>query len=195
MRAARRALPLAALAACRAPRGDDWPTAPPDAPAPLDGPHAPPSFALRSPAFTEEGSLPADYTCDGRGASPPLRWEAPPRFTRSFVLLVEDPDAARGTFVHWLRWGIPEDARELPAGAPPARAHDGRNGFGALGWGAPCPPPGRAHRYRFRLFALDLPPDRVTLPPTAGRLELALAMHGHVLAEAVLTGRYARAPR
>ena len=108
------------------------------------------TIGLSSPAFPSGGKIPARYTCDGQGASPPLRWTAPPSGTRSFRLTVVDPDA-RG-FVHWSASGIAASVRGLRAGqhAP----HEGVNGFGNRGWGGPCPPPGPAHEYVFTLKAL-----------------------------------------
>ena len=108
------------------------------------------AFVLSSPAFAPGEPLPARYTCDGRDASPPLRWTAPPRGTVSLALTVTDPDAVGGPFVHWRLAGISPSARSLPEGS---RA-GGRNSFGKTGYGGPCPPRGQAHRYVFELRAL-----------------------------------------
>ncbi len=128
-------------------------------------------LTLTSPAFANGGTIPVRYTCNGRGSSPPLRWTAPPRGTRSFRLTVVDPDAPGGGFVHWRASAIPASARGLRAGqhAPV----EGANSAGGRGWTGPCPPAGPAHRYVFTLQALDA--------------------HGKVLATARLVGRYAAA--
>jgi Raf kinase inhibitor-like YbhB/YbcL family protein len=134
------------------------------------------SLVLSSSAFHAGGTIPRRYTCEGRNVSPPLRWTAPPRGTRSFALTVTDPDAPGGTFVHWVAWGIAPSARSLGVGARPP--HEGRNSAGTVGYTGPCPPPGPAHRYVFRLYALD-----ARVGPPFGR---------HALASSVLVGRYAR---
>ena len=133
-------------------------------------------FALSSPAFHSGGTIPRLYTCDGRNVSPPLRWTAPPRATRSFGLTVTDPDAPGGTFVHWVAWGIPGSARKLAPGARPM--YESKNSAGRPGYTGPCPPAGPAHRYVFRLYALD-----ARVSPPFGK---------HVLAAATLVGRYSR---
>ena len=182
---------LLALAGCRAP-GEGEPTPPPPL-VPRVGPAPPASFAIRSPAFGEGDHLPRAFTCDDRNASPPLTWEATPPGTRSLALIAEDPDAPGATFVHWVVWGIPPSTRALAEGEKLAGgAREGRNGFGAVGWGGPCPPPGPAHRYHFRLYALDVVPDLTAGSPV---LHLHAVMFKHILAESVLTARYGRAPR
>ena len=110
-------------------------------------------FMLSSSAFPNGGTLPARYTCDGKGVSPPLRWTAPPPGTRSLKLLVVDPDAPSGLFVHWRATRISPSSRDLREGQH--AVHEGFNGFGKRGSGAPCPPPGPAHRYFFILSALN----------------------------------------
>jgi Raf kinase inhibitor-like YbhB/YbcL family protein len=154
-------------------------------------------FALRSPAFAANGTLPVRFTCDGAGSSPPLSWQRPPAGTRSFALVVDDPDAPGGTFTHWLVYGLPATARALPSRLParpllqaPVRLRQGRNSFGRIGYGAPCPPPGPAHHYVFRLLALDRAP---ALAAGASRTALSGAVAHHTLAVARLVGRYARA--
>ncbi|HJS47736.1 MAG TPA: YbhB/YbcL family Raf kinase inhibitor-like protein [Gemmatimonadales bacterium] len=156
-------------------------------------------FLLRSSAFDPDAPIPARHTCDGADLSPPLAWSGSPAGTRSFALIVDDPDAPdpaapTRTWVHWLLYNIPADAAGLPEGAgngEPARPGlHARTDAGSHGYHGPCPPIGR-HRYYFRLAALDtdLPP----LAPGAGRAELERAMAGHRLATAVLMGSYARA--
>ena len=113
-------------------------------------------FTLSSPAFRSGGTIPRLYTCDGANISPALRWKAPPAGARSFALIMDDPDAPDGgPFTHWLAWGLSAKSRTLAARArPPA---EGRNDHGRRGWFGPCPPPGKPHRYVFRLYALNSP--------------------------------------
>lgn len=152
------------------------------------------AFSLRSIAFENGAPIPRAHTCDGRDASPPLRWDGPPAETRSYALLCDDPDAPAGTWSHWLIYCLPETLRQLPEGVPPQGSLpdgslQGTNDFGRLGYGGPCPPRGRPHRYFFRLYALD---ERLSLAPGLGRRELLAALRGHVLAQAELHGLYGR---
>ncbi|HVB33998.1 MAG TPA: YbhB/YbcL family Raf kinase inhibitor-like protein [Patescibacteria group bacterium] len=152
------------------------------------------SFALHSPQWQPAGNIPRQFTCDGQDVSPPLRWGAAPAGTQSLSLLVEDPDAPGGTFIHWVLYDLPPAARELPENLPPegelpSGARQGRNSFGRVGYGGPCPPPGPAHRYYFRLYALD---RKTGLGAGAGRADLDRAMRGHILAQAELMGHYKR---
>jgi Raf kinase inhibitor-like YbhB/YbcL family protein len=153
------------------------------------------AFTLRSPGFESQGSIPAEHTCEGDGTSPALTWSGAPADTKSFALIVDDPDAPdpaapRTTWVHWVLYNIPAATTALPAGASaasiPAGAAEGINDFKRTGYGGPCPPIGR-HRYFHKLYALD-----ATLAdlkkPTKAQLEKAMA--GHVLAEAQLVGTY-----
>lgn len=165
----------------------------PTAPTPTVGPGLP-DLALRSPAFAEGETIPTAYTCTGADRSPPLRWSAPPPGTRSLALIVDDPDAPGGRFIHWVLYRIPPSRTELPEGIPPDPTVadvgvQGRNDFGRLGYGGPCPPPGPPHRYRFTLYALDIEPD---LPPGASAADLERQLSGHVLAVGRLMGRYGR---
>jgi hypothetical protein len=155
------------------------------------------SFALRSPAFADGEEIPVRHTCEGEDVSPPLSWSAPPDGTRSLALVVDDPDAPdprapRMTWVHWVVVDLPPAAGSLPEGvAPedlPGEARAGRNDWKRTGYGGPCPPVGR-HRYFHKLYALDAVLPRVAAPTKA---ELEQAMAGHVLAEAVLVGTYAK---
>jgi Raf kinase inhibitor-like YbhB/YbcL family protein len=148
---------------------------------------------LESTAFADGGGIPRRYTCDAGDVSPPLAWSEPPDGVESYALVVEDPDAPGGTWVHWVVFNLPPSATSLPENASelaclPDTATQGTNGWGRLGYGGPCPPSG-THRYQFRLFALD---DTVDLGPDASSADLALAREGHVLAEATLVGLYAR---
>lgn len=151
-------------------------------------------FALESPDFNPGGDIPSQLTCDGEDASPVLRWDGAPAGTKSLSLVTEDPDAPSGTFIHWVLYDLPETAHEMPSHVPTEKqlsngARQGRNSFGRIGYGGPCPPRGPAHRYFFRLFALD---SRLDLAPGASRDQLDRAMKGHVLAQAELMGRYKR---
>jgi Raf kinase inhibitor-like YbhB/YbcL family protein len=110
-------------------------------------------LALSSPAFSTGGTIPTRYTCDGKGVSPPLRWTAPPAGTRSMTLLVADPDAPSGLFVHWHVTGIPPKAGSIAEGR--RFPHEGLNDAGGRGWTAPCPPRGTSHTYLFVLTALN----------------------------------------
>ena len=154
-------------------------------PAPLD---------LSSPSFS--GTIPDRFaSCDGQtGNSPALAWSAPPASTRSFALLVTDPDAPMGPFTHWTLWNVPPQTRSLPGSVPaepqlPSGARQGRNDFGHIGYGGPCPPGHAAHRYVFELYAVD---TKLTLSPGASKKNLLDALRGHVLAAGRLIGRYAR---
>ncbi len=142
---------------------------------------------LTSPAFESGEPIPARHTCDGDDLSPPLEWTRPPAGTVSLALCVDDPDAGRHPFTHWLAWGLEPEAGVLAEGRPaPA---EGRNDFGAPGYRGPCPPPGTPHRYVFRLFALDAEPG---LGSSDRRLSFDRAIDGHVLETAELTGLFGR---
>ncbi len=149
---------------------------------------------LKTSAFANGGDIPSMFTCDGADDSPALQWTEPPAPTQSFALIADDPDAPRGTWVHWVLYDLPATARELPGGVPPeatlpSGARQGRNDFKKIGYGGPCPPPGPAHRYFFRLFALD---RALGLQPGARRADVDRAMEGHILARAEVMGRYRR---
>jgi Raf kinase inhibitor-like YbhB/YbcL family protein len=142
------------------------------------------TFRLTSPAFAAGGMIPARHTCDGAGAVVPLRWSGTPAGTRSLALIVDDPDAPIGTFLHRIAWGITGTATSLTARAPV----EGANGTGRVGWLGPCPPSG-THRYVFRLYALES-----TLPLRSGADLAAFeaALRGRTLGVAKLVGRYRR---
>jgi len=165
------------------------------------------TILLRSPAFADGGMIPKAFTCDGTDRSPPLEWSGVPEAARSVTLLCDDPDAPMGTYSHWvvfnlsprikaLKEGVPPeetlpaavtDGTE-PAGATIPKARQGRNDFGKIGYGGPCPPSG-THRYFFRLYALD---NELVLGSTATRADLLKAIKGHILAEGRLVGKYQR---
>jgi Raf kinase inhibitor-like YbhB/YbcL family protein len=154
-------------------------------------------LVLTTPAFRDGEPIPVEHTCDGDDLSPQLAWTGVPVDTRGLGLICDDPDAPRGTWVHWLIWNLPADAIELGPGVPPnpelpSGARQGLNDSGEIGYGGPCPPPGKPHRYYFRLFALD---STLNLPPGARRAELEQAMAGHVLAEGTVMGTYERRQR
>ena len=144
------------------------------------------ALALTSPAFHSGGAIPKRFTCDGAGVSPPLRWTAPPRQARSLALLVEDVSTPP-VFKHWLAWGISPRSHGLLAGARPPR--QGRNDFGRVGYGGPCPPSGENHRYVFRLYALRKP---LGLRSGASPQQFRRALRGDVLRVAQLAGTYRR---
>jgi len=151
-------------------------------------------LSLSSSAFEEGEKIPVRYTCDGEDVSPPLTWSEPPSGTNSFVLIVDDPDAPRGVFTHWVLFNLPPDSRELPEDIPVqaqllSGALQGRNDFGRTGYGGPCPPAGSLHRYRFVLYALDQPLD---LPAGASKNQVLEYMEGHILAQGQLMGTYQR---
>ncbi len=146
-----------------------------------------PPLALTSTAFAEGRAIPRRYTCDGPDVSPPLTWTEPPPGTVAFALIVTDPDG-RG-WVHWLAYDIPAGTASLAEGASGGGGFaEGRNDFGRIGWGGPCPPSG-THRYVFELYALD---RAVGLGRGARLADLRQAMEGHVLGTAKLTGLYRR---
>ena len=149
---------------------------------------------LTSAAFRDGEGIPVGHTCDGDDQSPPLAWTGAPVETRTFALICEDPDAPRGTWLHWLLWNLRADAVELRPGVPPSPelpsgARQGLNDSGDLGYSGPCPPQGKPHRYYFRLLALD---TALNLPPGVNRSDLESAMAGHVLAEGTVMGTYQR---
>jgi len=149
---------------------------------------------LTSPTIDEGKPIPRQHTGDGTDVSPALQWTDAPEGTRAFALICDDPDAPRGTWVHWVLYNLPADRKELPEKVPttPTLADGGRQGkndFGNTGYGGPAPPRGKPHRYYFRLYALDTVLD---LPAGATRHGLDLAMKGHVLAESQLMGTYTR---
>jgi Raf kinase inhibitor-like YbhB/YbcL family protein len=151
------------------------------------------SIDVASPAFEEGGAIPARYTCDGLDVSPPLSWSSLPDGTQSLALIADDPDAPRGTFVHWVLYNLPPDTHRLPEDVPnrerlPSGAVQGVNSAARVGYMGPCPPSG-THRYFFKVYALDTGLD---LGGGTTKEELVNAMEGHVLAEGQLMGTYRR---
>lgn len=148
---------------------------------------------VTSTAFSEGGMIPKLYTCDGKDVSPPLAWGGVPPETRSIALIADDPDAPRGTWVHWVIYNMPAETTSLPEAIP----HDaeiksggtqGTTSFNHVGYGGPCPP-GGTHRYYFKLYALD---TKLSIAPPVNKEKLLAAMEGHVLASAQLMGKYSR---
>lgn len=150
------------------------------------------SFLLRSQAFVEGGGIPSRHTCDGQNLSPQLDWGGAPAGTKSYVLIVDDPDAPGGTFVHWILLDLAAKTETLPEGQAAARLGvAGLNDFGRSAYGGPCPPRGMgSHRYVFTLNALDIP--SLGLRPGASLAQVKQKMSGHILATATLMGRYER---
>ena len=151
-------------------------------------------LSVSSSVFQEGERIPTKYTCQGQDVSPPLAWSEPPKGTQSFTLIVDDPDAPGGVFTHWVLFNIPYDSHELPEAVPaqaelPDGTLQGKNDFGRIGYGGPCPPPGRPHRYRFTLYALD---QSVDLKAGVSKKQLLGAMQGHTLAQGQFTGTYQR---
>lgn len=152
------------------------------------------NFKLNSHSFSDGTDIPKKYTCDGDDVSPELHWTDQPSAAKSFALIVDDPDAPAGTWVHWVLFDLPGDAHDLPEGAGksaplPSGAQQGTNDFKKTQYGGPCPPPGKLHRYVFKLYALD---SRLSLKPSATKGEVEKAMQGHILGQGELTGRYHR---
>src|SRR6201982_953748 len=138
--------------------------------------NAAPSISISSPAFQAGGDIPAKFTCNGTNVSPELKISGVPNEAKSLVLIVDDPDAPRGLFTHWIAWNIDPKATDIAENSPQAGAIQGTNDFGKPNYGGPCPPSG-THRYFFKLFALD---TKLDLKPTARRAELDAAMKGLV---------------
>jgi len=150
-------------------------------------------FTLKSPAFENFTEIPEKYTCDGADVSPPLKWFNVPEGTKSYVLIVFDPDAPRGIFIHWVMYNIPSEITELRENIPKKNVveegYQGINDFGYVGYGGPCPPEGSTHRYVFLLFALD---EEIDLDGGAGLSNVISAMRGHIIGYAKLVGIYGR---
>lgn len=153
------------------------------------------SLAVQSPAFDAGAPIPPEFTCEGADRSPPLHWDPGPPDTAAYAIVVDDPDAPGGIFVHWTIWNLPPSTTSLPADAsrsaalPPA-VREGRNDFGRPGWGGPCPPPGdKPHRYRFRVYALGSPLEFPAESPPARVLD---ALEGNILAWGELIGTFDR---
>jgi Raf kinase inhibitor-like YbhB/YbcL family protein len=152
------------------------------------------SMHISSSAFSEGGTIPKKFTCEGSDLSPELSWKGAPSNVQSFALIMDDPDAPVGMWVHWVLYNLPANAKDLPEGVEkteqlPNGAVQGRNDFRKIGYGGPCPPAGKPHRYLFKLYALD---RKLDLKAGASKAELEAAMKGHILGQAQLMGRYGR---
>ncbi len=151
------------------------------------------TLQIHSNSFANGGAIPRRYTCDGAGDSPGLEWPSAPAGTKSFALVMNDPDALLD-FTHWLAYNIPPGVRRLAEGASaqgamPQGSAEGTNSFGRFGYGGPCPPAGKLHHYVFRLYALDI---RLDLASGATRDQVESAIHQHVLAAGQIIGIYRR---
>jgi Raf kinase inhibitor-like YbhB/YbcL family protein len=149
---------------------------------------------IASPAFEDGRPIPSKYTCDGENVSPPLEWSDVPTRARSVALICDDPDAPKKDFVHWVVYNVPPDRTALPEHVKPSErlpdgGSQGKNDFGKVGYGGPCPPSG-THHYRFTLYAVD---TELKVPPSSTRQEVMTALKNHVLDTAQLTGVYHRA--
>jgi Raf kinase inhibitor-like YbhB/YbcL family protein len=148
------------------------------------------TFTLTVTAFADGNLIPAKFSCEGANVSPELRWNETPVNTKSFALIVDDPDAPAGTFTHWVLFDIPADRSSLAQGIS-AVGVTGKNDFGRADYGGPCPPRGHGpHRYYFTLYALDT--ASLKLKAGAGRREMETALRSHILAQAQYLGRYER---
>lgn len=162
-------------------------------PGPDDRLSFPKSLPLTSNAFTADALIPDQHTCKGEDISPALSWAEPPTGTRSFALIVDDPDAPGKTFTHWVLYDLPPDLRQLPAAVPSdpillIGGVQGKNDFDRYGYSGPCPPSG-THRYVFKLYALDTLLD---LAPGVSKADVIAAMKGHILAGGELVGQYGK---
>lgn len=146
------------------------------------------AIELVSTAFAPNGVIPKRYTCDGENLSPPLAWSHLPPQTKSIALIMDDPDAPIGTFVHWVIFNIPPEVTGFAEGEKGIGV-EGSNDFRKVGYGGPCPPRGSNHRYFFKVYALDI---KLNLDTGATKKDLEKAMQGHILDQGELIGRYGR---
>ena len=151
------------------------------------------NIEVKSTAFQDGAMIPKKYTCDGQDISPPLSWSGVPAEAKSIALIMDDPDAPRGTWVHWVLFNIPPDTKGLSENMPrppalPDGSKHGNNSWPKLGYGGPCPPSG-IHRYYFKVYALD---TVLNLQAGITKAQLLKAMEGHIIAEGQLMGRYTR---
>jgi Raf kinase inhibitor-like YbhB/YbcL family protein len=146
------------------------------------------SIQITSTAFNEGDKIPRIYTCDDRNVSPPLAWTGVPTGTVSLVLIMDDPDAPLGTWVHWVLYNLTAETTSLKLGVT-GLGMDGMNDFGKLGYGGPCPPRGSNHRYFIKIYALD---TKLDLKSGATKAQVEAAMRGHILTQGQLMGKYGR---
>jgi Raf kinase inhibitor-like YbhB/YbcL family protein len=152
------------------------------------------ALQLTSKAFRDGQQIPKKYTCSGQDVSPDLEWSGAPPETKSFALIVDDPDAPAGVWVHWVLYDLPAELHHLPEGMPADRelrngARQGKNDFGKFGYGGPCPPSGPPHRYFFKMYALR---EKTGLKAGANKADLEQAMKGKTIEQATLTGKFGR---
>jgi Raf kinase inhibitor-like YbhB/YbcL family protein len=152
------------------------------------------SLSIEANAFGNGSEIPKKFTCDGNNVSPALNWKGVSRAARSLALIADDPDAPGGTWTHWLLWNLPVTLTSLQEGLSAREkfengAVQGQNDFSRAGYGGPCPPPGKPHRYFFKLYELDA---TLALRPGSSRKELERAMKGHILSQTEWMGRYGR---
>jgi hypothetical protein len=152
------------------------------------------SLRVSTTSFTPGNTIPKKYTCDAQDLSPELSWSGAPASTKAYALIADDPDAPVGTWTHWLLWNIPASVHELQEGVSknaqlPDGSRQGQNDFKKVGYNGPCPPPGKPHRYYFKLYALD---SQLEVKPGATRSELETAIKQHTLEQAEVLGRYGR---
>jgi len=152
------------------------------------------AFAISSSSFPDGADIPKKFTCDGADVSPELSWTEPPPGAQSLTLIADDPDAPSGTWTHWVLFDLPAAASSLAEGVSkidelPGGERQGRNDFRKIGYNGPCPPPGKPHRYFFKLYALN---GKLNLKPGASKQEVERAMGGHVLGKAEWMGKYRR---
>lgn len=153
-------------------------------------------LVVKSDAFEQGKAIPRKYTCEGDDISPGISWTKPPDGTKELVLICDDPDAPMGAWVHWVVWGISPDSTNLPEAVQKADStadglKQGKNGFGKVGYGGPCPPRGSEHRYFFRLYAVDMP---LELKPKATKWDVLNAIEGHTIAKGEVMGKYGMRP-
>ena len=152
------------------------------------------TFSISSSSFSQCGEIPRKFTCDGADVSPELTWTTPPAGTQSFALIADDPDAPAGTWTHWVLYDLPPQITVVPEGMSkvdevPSGGRQGRNDFRKIGYGGPCPPPGKPHRYFFKIYAVD---RMLNLKPGSSKQEVEQAMQNHILGQAELMGKYQR---
>jgi hypothetical protein len=152
------------------------------------------AFAISTASFQNGSDIPRKFTCDGADVSPELSWSNPPAGTKSFALIVDDPDAPAGNWNHWVLFNVPAATTALPEGVNkidelPSGERQGRNDFRKIGYNGPCPPAGKPHRYFFKLHALD---TLLSLKPGSSKQEVETAMQNHVLGRVELMGTYRR---
>jgi Raf kinase inhibitor-like YbhB/YbcL family protein len=152
------------------------------------------AFAISSSSFPEGADIPKKFTCDGADVSPELSWTEPPPGTQSFTLIADDPDAPSGTWTHWVLFDLPAATTSLAEGVNkidelPGGERQGRNDFRKIGYNGPCPPPGKPHRYFFKIYALN---GKLNLKPGASKQEVEQAMEGRILGKAEWMGKYRR---